>query len=121
MAKSVVQNQAFVSYWLSIPEANLKINELITSGAYKQNEIQKSSYRFKNGKDKEDGYVCRVVVEKGIHPELEVESHLARKSPKRDLREALDKMLKNVNPEMLSHTDTEIVFVDGSRLTFNVA
>lgn len=66
-------DKAYLTDWTDVARANKLIAEMIEQGLYKKNQIKKSSNKFKNGKDKKDGYVTRVEVIPGIHPELEVE------------------------------------------------
>ena len=65
---------AFVNMtsWIPVDEAKAKIAELIENGTFTKTQIKKSSNLFANRKDKSDGYVCRVLIEAGIHPELEI-------------------------------------------------
>jgi hypothetical protein len=58
--------------WIPVDEAKQMIKELIEQGKYQKSQIKKSSNLFANKKDKSDGYVCRVLAEAGIHPELEI-------------------------------------------------
>lgn len=58
--------------WIPVNEAKAKIAELINNGTYAKHQIKKSSNLFANRKDKTDGYICRILVEAGIHPELEM-------------------------------------------------
>lgn len=58
--------------WIPVDEAKAKIAELINNGTYAKHQIKKSSNLFANRKDKTDGYICRILVEAGIHPELEL-------------------------------------------------
>lgn len=58
--------------WIPVDEAKAKIAELIENGTFEKTQIKKSSNLFANRKDKSDGYVCRVLIEEGIHPELEM-------------------------------------------------
>lgn len=66
-------NKAYLTDWTEIENANKLIKQMIDNGTYKKEQIKKSSNKFKNGKDKKDGYLTRVEVIPGIHPELEVE------------------------------------------------
>lgn len=66
-------NKAYLTDWTEIENANKIIKQMIDNGTYKKEQIKKSSNKFKNGKDKKDGYLTRVEVIPGIHPELEVE------------------------------------------------
>ena len=58
--------------WIPVDEAKAKIAELIENGTFTKTQIKKSSNLFANRKDKSEGYVCRVLIEAGIHPELEI-------------------------------------------------
>lgn len=57
--------------WIPVDEAKAKIAALIEAGTYEKHQIKKSSNLFANRKDKSDGYICRILVEEGVHPELE--------------------------------------------------
>ncbi len=57
--------------WIPVDEAKAKIAELIENGTFSKNQIKKSSNLFANRKDKSDGYICRILIEEGVHPELE--------------------------------------------------
>lgn len=70
--------------WIPVDEAKAKITELIENGTFTKTQIKKSSNLFANRKDKSDGYVCRVLIEAGIHPELEIKKEKkATKKPKK--------------------------------------
>lgn len=58
--------------WIPVNDAKKMIKELIEQGKYEKHQIKKSSNLFANRKDKTDGYICRVLAEAGIHPELEI-------------------------------------------------
>ena len=58
--------------WIPVDEAKAKIAELIENGTFTKTQIKKSSNLFANRKDKSEGYICRVLIEAGIHPELEL-------------------------------------------------
>lgn len=58
--------------WIPVDDAKKMIKELIEQGKYEKHQIKKSSNLFANRKDKSDGYICRVLAEAGIHPELEI-------------------------------------------------
>lgn len=70
--------------WIPVDEAKAKIAELIENGTFTKTQIKKSSNLFANRKDKSEGYVCRVLIEAGIHPELEIkkEKKTAKKAKK---------------------------------------
>ena len=67
--------------WIPVDEAKVKIAELIENGTFTKTQIKKSSNIFANRKDKTDGYVCRVLIEEGVHPELELKKE--KKAPKK--------------------------------------
>ena len=62
--------------WIPVDEAKAKIAELIENGTFTKTQIKKSSNLFANRKDKSEGYVCRVLIESGIHPELEMKKEV---------------------------------------------
>lgn len=53
-----------ITGWISTDEATKVIKEHIASEQFdiKKGEIKKSSYRFANGKNKDDGYICKVLL-----------------------------------------------------------
>lgn len=67
--------------WIPVDEAKAMIKDLIEQGKYEKHQIKKSSNLFANRKDKSEGYICRVLAEAGIHPELEIQK--AEKKTKR--------------------------------------
>lgn len=75
-------DKAYLTDWTDVAKANELIAEMIEKGLYKKGQIKKSSNKFKNGKDKKDGYVTRVEVIPGLHPELEVEINYRGKKTK---------------------------------------
>lgn len=70
--------------WIPVDEAKAKIAELIENGTFTKTQIKKSSNLFANRKDKSEGYICRILIEAGIHPELEIkkEKKTAKKAKK---------------------------------------
>lgn len=62
---------AAVTTWISIADAKAKRAELIAQGIDKK-QVKLSSYRWKNIKDHSEGYICRVLVVKGLRPEIEL-------------------------------------------------
>lgn len=88
--------------WIPVDEAKAKIAELIEAGTYEKHQIKKSSNLFANRKDKSDGYICRILVEEGIHPELE--------APKKEKKQRVTKKVTESN-----ETATEPVNVDNKR------
>lgn len=70
--------------WIPVDEAKAMIKDLIEQGKYEKHQIKKSSNLFANRKDKSEGYICRVLAEAGIHPELEIKKEKkATKKPKK--------------------------------------
>ena len=88
--------------WIPVDEAKAKIAELIEAGTYQKHQIKKSSNLFANRKDKSDGYICRILVEQGLHPELEL--------PKKQKKTRSTKKVTE-----LTETVTEQVNVDNKR------
>lgn len=64
-------NMVDISGWIPVQEARARMAELIKNKTYTQKQIRVSSQRFANKKDKSQGYEAKVLVEPGIHPELE--------------------------------------------------
>ena len=60
-----------VTNWISKADAQAKRKELIASGLDKK-QVKLSSYRWADIKDHSKGYICRVLVVKGLRPELEL-------------------------------------------------
>lgn len=79
---------AAITAWIPTSEATTLIKSHIANGLYKKGEIKKSSYRWADVKDHSKGYICRVMVEAGLHPELEVKSE--RKNKKAETLKALE-------------------------------
>lgn len=73
--------------WIPVDEAKAIIAKFIADGVYTKEQIKKSSNLFANRKDKTDGYVARVLVLQGIHPELEI-----AKEPKKNKVEKVKKV-----------------------------
>ena len=61
---------AAVTTWIDTNVAKTKRAELIASGLDKS-QVKLSSYRWADLNDKSKGYLCRVLVVKGLRPELE--------------------------------------------------
>lgn len=80
--------------WIPVADAKAMIARLIDEGAYEKHQIKKSSNLFANKKDKTDGYVCRVLAVKGLHPELELPDTKAEKK----LKKSAKKVEKNSEP-----------------------
>lgn len=73
-----------VTNWISVAEAKDMRKELIASGLDKK-QVKLSSYRWADIKDHSKGYTCRVLIVKGLRPEMEVQSARPRKQNKNTL------------------------------------
>ena len=62
---------AIISDWMTTAQAKEMMNDLVGREIFTKKQIKKSGYLFANGKDKSDGYICRVLAVTGIHPEME--------------------------------------------------
>lgn len=94
-----MSNFADLTTWIPVNEAKAMIQELIDNGTYEVDQIKKSSNLFANKKNKADGYVCRVLAIKGIHPELELpEKPKKTKSPKAKKTKAKTVQVVNTEP-----------------------
>lgn len=62
---------AIISDWVTTAQAKDIMNDLIGRELFTKKQVKKSGYLFANGKDKTDGYICRVLAVTGIHPEME--------------------------------------------------
>jgi hypothetical protein len=62
---------AIISDWVTTSQAKDIMNDLIGREIFTKKQVKKSGYLFANGKDKTDGYICRVLAVTGIHPEME--------------------------------------------------
>ena len=74
---------AAVTNWIAIADAKAKRAELIAAGLDKK-EVKLSSYRWADIKDHSKGYICRVLVVKGLRPELEVANTKSRERIKKN-------------------------------------
>lgn len=123
----VAQPFFYITEWLPTNEAKEKMEALINAGTYKKEQIKKSSPRFANGKNKDDGYQVRLCGEAGINPEMEIAPVGYRKMIEKKVRHNLNeeqkalvakfkKMLAFENIKEIS--ETCIKLNDGSRLQF---
>ena len=71
--KTAAENVTFaiISDWMTTAQAKEMMNDLVGREIFTKKQIKKSGYLFANGKDKSDGYICRVLAVTGIHPEME--------------------------------------------------
>ena len=83
--------------WIPVDEAKAKIAELIEAGTYQKHQIKKSSNLFANRKDKSDGYICRILVEQGLHPELELPKKQKKARSTKKVTESTETVTEQVN------------------------
>ena len=98
--------QSYITNWLPKEDAQAKVKALIADGTYKKGEIKLSSYRWADLKDHSKGYVARVHVVTGIHPELEL--GLTGKRKKSEKTEA--KQVEEVLTEEAEFIKTKVQF-----------
>jgi len=55
-------NRHFITDWIDASEATIERKRLIDNGTYTKVTLKKSSCKFANGKNKNDGYLCRLYV-----------------------------------------------------------
>ena len=83
--------------WIPVDEAKAKIAELIEAGTYQKHQIKKSSNLFANRKDKSEGYICRILVEEGVHPELEAPKKEKKTRSTKKVTESSEAVTEQVN------------------------
>lgn len=49
-----------ITNWIDSKEATALIKRLVAEGRFEKSQLKKSSCKFTNGKDKSDGYQCKV-------------------------------------------------------------
>lgn len=62
----------YITNWVPVAEAKMIVLKYQADGTYKKGQIKLSSYRWADPSDHSKGYLARVHVEGGIHPELEL-------------------------------------------------
>ena len=98
--------QSYITNWLPKEDAQAKVKALIADGTYQKGQIKLSSYRWADLKDHSKGYVARVHVVTGIHPELEL--GLTGKRKKSEKTEA--KQVEEVPTEEVEFIKTKVQF-----------
>ena len=99
---------SFITSWLPKAEAQAKVKALIADGTYKKGEIKLSSYRWADLKDHSKGYVARVHVQTGIHPELE----LGLAGKKKAAKKAKSEPVEEVPAEEAKFDKVKVLFHD---------
>ena len=97
---------SYITNWISKEEAQSKVKALISDGTYKKGEIKLSSYRWADLKDHSKGYVARVHVITGLHPELE----LGLTGKKKKVQKAETEPVEEVSAEEAEFTKTKVQF-----------
>lgn len=97
---------SYITNWLPKEDAQAKVKALIADGTYQKGQIKLSSYRWADLKDHSKGYVARVHVVTGIHPELEL--GLTGKRKKSEKTEA--KQVEEVPAEEVEFIKTKVQF-----------
>lgn len=104
---------AAVTTWISIADAKAKRAELIAQGIDKK-QVKLSSYRWADIKDHSKGYICRVLIVKGLRPELE----LADTKRVRTSRERVAKAKKNKVAAFVTDCNTGNSATDSMSMTY---
>lgn len=63
---------AIITGWIRKEDAQAQVKALIAEGKYQKGQIKLSSYRWADLNDHSKGYLARIMVIKGICPELEI-------------------------------------------------
>lgn len=79
---------AAVTTWINVNEAKAIKAKLIAEGKVDKKNIALSSYRWADLKDKTKGYICRVMVVKGLLPDMEVADTKSLKKVKKSKKNA---------------------------------
>lgn len=66
------QKLVVISQWMDVAEAKALVKSLVAKGKYAKGQVKLSSYRWKDLKDHDKGYLARVHAVPGICPELEI-------------------------------------------------
>ena len=66
------QKLVVISQWMDVAEAKALVKSLVAEGKYAKGQVKLSSYRWKDLKDHDKGYLARVHAVPGICPELEI-------------------------------------------------
>lgn len=91
-----------ITDWMRPQDAAAYIYEAIKSGKYQKGEIKKSSCKFANGKDKTDGYLCKVVIVVGSKL---VDTVVSPKNTKSEIKRDKDGL---IIPKKTAKADTSL-------------
>jgi hypothetical protein len=98
---------AAITTWISVAEAKIKRAELIAAGIDKKH-VKLSSYRWADIKDHDKGYICRLMLLKGLRPELEVA----------EARKATIKATRTILGTFATESDTANTSAEGMTMTY---
>lgn len=91
---------SYITTWLPKEDAQAMVKSLISEGKFKKGEIKLSSYRWADLKDHSKGYVARVHVLTGLHPDME----LGLCGRKKKAQKAEAEPVEEVEAEMKTYT-----------------
>lgn len=111
-------NVVYISEWLPVSECKAKIEKLIAKKLYTKEQLNLSSFRFANNKDKSEGYMARVMARPGICPELELatKGEIRMNDEQKKLLNLWRGFFKN-SKNIVEMTETTVKFADGSSIT----
>lgn len=111
-------NVVYISEWLPVDECKAKIEKLIAKKLYTKEQLNLSSFRFANNKDKSEGYMARVMARPGICPELELatKGEIRMNDEQKKLLNLWRGFFKN-SKNIVEMTETTVKFADGSVIT----
>lgn len=99
---------AAITTWINVNEAKALRAQLIAEGKVDKKDIALSSYRWADLKDKTKGYICRVMVIKGLLPDMEVAT---TKRVKKSKIASFVESMPTANSASDSHTMTYAPFL----------
>lgn len=111
-------NVVYISEWLPVDQCKAKIEKLIAKKLYTKEQLNLSSFRFANNKDKSEGYMARVMARPGICPELELatKGEIRMNDEQKKLLNLWRGFFKN-SKNIVEMTETMVKFADGSVIT----
>ena len=85
-----MNNMSYITTWLPKAEAQSLVKKYLADGTYQKGQIKLSAYRWVDLKDHDKGYLARVHVVTGIHPEMELGLCGRRQAKKKEVQLELD-------------------------------
>lgn len=97
---------SYITNWLPKEDAQAMVKSLISEGKFKKGEIKLSSYRWADLKDHSKGYVARVHVLTGLHPDMELGPCGRKKKAQKAEAEPVEKAepVEEAEAEMKTYT-----------------